>query len=47
MIKPLRSIVDGGVLIMSDNPNVSGATAYDGELHVLGKMVAIIRRVAS
>jgi phage repressor protein C with HTH and peptisase S24 domain len=47
MIKRLRPTPDGGVLIMSDNPNVSDATAYDGELHVIGKVVAIIRRMAS
>lgn len=47
MIKLLRSMADSGGLIMSDNPNVSDATAYDGELHVIGKVVAIIRRMAS
>jgi phage repressor protein C with HTH and peptisase S24 domain len=47
MIKRLRPMPDGGVKILSDNPAVSDETAYDGELHVIGKVVAIIRRMAS
>lgn len=47
MIKRLRPMPDGGIKILSDNPSVSDETAYDGELHVIGKVVAIIRRMAS
>lgn len=47
MIKRLRPMPDGGVKLLSDNPAVSDETAYDGELHVMGKVVAIIRRMAS
>lgn len=47
MIKRLRPMPDGGVKILSDNPSVSDETAYDGELHVIGKVVAIIRRMAA
>lgn len=47
MIKRLRPLPDGGIQILSDNPSVPPATAYDGELHVIGKVVAIIRRMAS
>ncbi|WP_298290333.1 LexA family transcriptional regulator [Novosphingobium sp.] len=46
VIKRLRPMPDGGVKIMSDNPLVEAETAYDGELHVLGKVVAVIRRMA-
>lgn len=45
MIKRLRYGKDGGVRIMSDNPSVREDTAYDGELHLIGRVVAIIRRV--
>lgn len=47
MIKRLRPLPDGGIQILSDNPSVPPATAYDGELHIIGKVVAIIRRMAS
>ncbi|WP_206066288.1 XRE family transcriptional regulator [Novosphingobium sp. ERN07] len=46
VIKRLRPLPDGGVKILSDNPLVEAETAYDGELHVLGKVVAVIRRMA-
>lgn len=47
MIKRLRPLPDGGIQILSDNPAVPPATAYDGELHIIGKVVAIIRRMAA
>ncbi len=44
MIKRLRQMPDGSVKILSDNQNVPPELAYDGELHVLGRVVAIIRK---
>lgn len=46
MIKRLRPMPDGGVKILSDNPNVPPETAYDGEMHIVGKVVAVVRRLA-
>ena len=45
MVKRLRATRDGGVRIMSDNINVREDVAYDGELHLIGRVVAIVRRV--
>lgn len=44
IIKRLRPMPDGSVKIMSDNSNVSPETAYDGELNVVGRVVAIVRK---
>lgn len=44
MVKRLRQMADGSVKIMSDNQNVRDEIAYDGELHVLGRVVAIVRK---
>lgn len=46
LIKRLRPLPSGGVKIMSDNPLIEAETAYDGELHVIGKVVAVVRRMA-
>lgn len=46
LIKRLRPLPSGGIKIMSDNPNVESEIAYDGELHPIGKVVAIIRKMA-
>ena len=46
MIKRLRPMPDGAVKILSDNGNVPPETAYDGEIHVVGKVVAVVRRMA-
>ena len=43
MIKRLRPMPDGGVKILSDNPSVTPETAYDGELHVFGRVVAVVK----
>ena len=43
-IKRLRPMLDGSVKILSDNPNVPPETAYDGELSVVGRVVAIVRK---
>lgn len=45
MIKRLRPMPDGGVKIMSDNPAVPPEVAYDGELHVFGRVVAVMKRI--
>lgn len=44
-IKRIRPMADGSVKMMSDNPTVSDEVAHDGELHVIGRVVAIIRRI--
>lgn len=45
IIKRLRPMPDGSVKILSDNPSVTPETAYDGELHVVGRVVAIVRKM--
>ncbi len=45
MIKRLRPMPDGSVKILSDNPNVPPEVAYDGELHVFGRVVAVVKRI--
>lgn len=44
MIKRLRPMPDGNVKILSDNPSVPPEIACDGELHVLGRVVTIMRK---
>lgn len=44
MVKRLRQTADG-VRILSDNPAVPDEVAYDGELHVLGRVVGIFRKL--
>lgn len=44
MIKRLRPLPDGTVEIHSDNQLVRPALAADGELHVIGRVVAIVRK---
>lgn len=44
-IKRLRPLPNGGVEMMADNPNVSNATAYDDEMHILGRVVAVVRKM--
>lgn len=45
MIKRLRAMADGSVKILSDNPNISAELAYDGELHIFGRVVAIVKSI--
>lgn len=45
MIKRVRQQPDGGIQVLSDNPAVSPFTAYDEEVHVIGRVVWIGRRV--
>lgn len=44
-VKRLRPVPGGGVAVLSDNPNVPDAVAHDGELHILGRVVAVIRKM--
>lgn len=45
MIKRLRPHPDGSVEILSDNQNVPPARAVDGELHLVGRVVAVLKRI--
>lgn len=45
MIKRVRLLPDGGAQINSDNPAVTPITAYDDEMHVIGRVIWIGRRV--
>ena len=45
MIKRLRPMPNGSVKILSDNPAVPPDTAVDGELHIIGRVVAVVKRV--
>lgn len=45
MVKRLRFLNDGTVEIHSDNEKVRPALAADGELHIIGRVVAIIRKL--
>lgn len=44
-IKRLRPRANGAVEILSDNPSVPPDVAVDGELHVIGRVVAVVRRL--
>jgi phage repressor protein C with HTH and peptisase S24 domain len=43
MVKRLRPMPDGSIKILSDNPNVPPETAYDGELHIFGRVIAVVK----
>lgn len=45
MIKRLRPMPDGTVKILSDNPSVPVEVAADGEVHIFGRVVAVVKRV--
>lgn len=45
MIKRLRGQPDGGLHLSSDNPTVSPVVAYDGEAQIIGRVVAVIRKM--
>lgn len=45
MIKRLRPMPDGSVKILSDNPSVPPEIAYDGELTIFGRVIAVVRRL--
>lgn len=44
MVKRVR-MKDGQVHLMSDNPHVSDYTAGEDELSVIGRVIAIVRRI--
>jgi hypothetical protein len=45
VIKRLRPMPDGGVKMLSDNANVSSETAYDGELNIFGRVIAVVKKL--
>ncbi|WP_245804596.1 S24 family peptidase [Erythrobacter tepidarius] len=45
MVKRLRPMPDGSIKILSDNPAVPPEVAHDGELHVFGRVIAVVRRI--
>lgn len=45
MIKRLRPVPGGGVEVMSDKKEVPPFTAYDGELVIIGRVVAVQRKL--
>lgn len=45
MIKALRPGRDGSMRILSINPDFPEEVAYDGEMNVVGRVVAIVRKV--
>jgi phage repressor protein C with HTH and peptisase S24 domain len=45
MIKRLRPLPNGGIEILSDNSSVPPKTAFDGELHIIGRVVAVVRKM--
>jgi len=44
MVKRLRPVPGGGVSILSDNPSVPDTVAHDGEMHIIGRVVAVVRK---
>lgn len=45
MIKRLRPMPDGSVKILSDNDRVPPEIAVDGEMHIIGRVAAVIRKL--
>lgn len=45
MIRRLRQLPDGTVELHSDNHLVRPQTAVDGELHAVGRVIAVVRRL--
>lgn len=45
MIKRLRSMPDGSLRIMSDNASVREDRATDDEAHLIGRVVAVVRKI--
>lgn len=45
MIKRLRPMPDGSLKILSDNQAVPPEVAYDGEAHLIGRVVCVARKV--
>lgn len=45
MVKRISPAKGGGVMLHSDNPAIPDQVAYDGELQVLGRVVAFFRKM--
>jgi len=45
MIRRLRFIPQGPIELHSDNPNIPPQTAVDGSLHVIGRVIAVVRKL--
>jgi phage repressor protein C with HTH and peptisase S24 domain len=45
MIKRLRPVPGGGVEVWSDKKEISPFTAYDGEIEIIGRVVAVQRKL--
>ena len=45
MIKRLRSLPDGSILVTSDNAAIADFTASDDELHIIGRVVGFERKL--
>lgn len=45
MVKRLRPMPDGSIDILSDNQVVPAVKAVDGEVHVIGRVIAVVRRL--
>jgi len=45
MIKRVRVLPDGGVHLVSDNPDVSDYPVAHDELHIIGRVVAVVKKV--
>jgi len=45
MIKRLRPMADGSVKILSDNPSVPDELAWDGELNIFGRVIAVVKNI--
>lgn len=45
MVKRLRPMPDGSLKLLSDNPNVPPEIAYDGEVTIFGRVIAVVKRI--
>lgn len=45
MIKRLRALPDGSFEIHSDNPQISLIRASDDEMHIVGRVVGVVRKI--
>lgn len=45
MVKRLRPTPDGGLRLLSDNPAVPEETSHDGEVELIGRVVAFTRKL--
>lgn len=44
-VKRLSPRADGGIDMLCDNQLVPNRTAYDGEMHIIGRVVAVVRKI--